>query len=234
MTGKPRVVGLLVAKEIQYLADVLDQPQRPFLAILGGAKVSDKIQVIRNLVRRCDTVLIGGAMAYTFALAEGGTVGNSLVEREKVPLAQELLANSEGRMILPTDTICARSKDQADSRQSVPTHRIPAGFVGLDIGPEAVHEYSARVLEARTIIWNGPLGMFEVPPFDMGTRAIAEAIVAATQKGATSVIGGGDSAAAAEQFGLAEKFSHVSTGGGASLAMLEGQPFVAVDLLDTR
>ena len=234
MADKPKVVGMLVAKEIQYLSDVMARPERPFVALLGGAKVSDKINVIRNLLRHCDFVLIGGAMAYTFSLAEGGDVGNSLVEADKTGLARELLAESQGKLILPTDTVCAQSPQSAAEPRTVKSGHIPSGYAGFDIGPATVEDFANRVRAARTIVWNGPMGMFEVPPFDAGTRAVAQAIVAATQQGATTVIGGGDSAAAMENFGFADQVSHISTGGGASLAMLEGEPFVAVELLDNN
>ena len=230
MAGKPRVVGLLVEKEIEYLSDAISTPERPFLAILGGAKVSDKIAVIENLIQCCDQVLIGGAMAYTFALAQGGQVGDSLVERDKVELAKHLLEKEGAKIQLPIDTICAVSP-HADA-EKVAAGQIPAGSEGFDIGPETSDRYATVIQQAKTIVWNGPMGMFEVPPFDRGTTAVAKAIVTATKIGAISIIGGGDSAAAIEQAGLADKVSHVSTGGGASLAMLEGKPFGAVDLLD--
>ena len=231
MAGKPRVVGLLVEKEIKYLSDAISAPQRPFLAILGGAKVSDKIAVIENLIGLCDRILIGGAMAYTFSLAQGGQVGDSLVEPDKVELAKDLLQKGGSKLQLPVDAHCAVTPQAADKRIVV-DGQIPAGYKGFDIGPATCDQYSAVIQQAKTIVWNGPMGMFEVPPFDRGTAAVAEAIVAATAAGAISIIGGGDSAAAIEQAGLADRVSHVSTGGGASLAMLEGKPFAAVDLLD--
>ncbi len=232
MAGKPRVVGLLVAKEIEFLADAIQSPQRPFLAILGGAKVSDKIQVIKNLLSICDRVLIGGAMAYTFSLARKGQVGNSLVEPEKVELARELISLGADKLVLPSDTRIAQDPSSSAPPQVVPTGQIPDGYAGFDIGPATEQAYAAEIEAAKTVVWNGPMGMFEVPPFDQGTRAVAEAITRATAQGATTIIGGGDSAAAVEQFGLSDQVSHVSTGGGASLAMLEGQAFAAVDLLD--
>ncbi len=232
MEGKPRVVGMLVAKEIQYLADTISSPTRPFLAILGGAKVSDKINVIKNLIGICDKILIGGAMAYTFSLAQGGSVGGSLVEPDKVDLAKELLAAGGDKLMLPVDTRIA-DKPSSDAEISVVENgKIPDGFEGFDIGPETAKLYAAEIASAKTVVWNGPMGMFEVKPFDEGTNEVAKAIAAATAGGATSIIGGGDSAAAVEQMGLAEKVSHVSTGGGASLAMLEGKDFAAVNLLD--
>jgi phosphoglycerate kinase len=229
MGSKPKVVGFLVAKEIQYLADAIAKPARPFVAILGGAKVSDKIPVIRNLLGLCDKVLIGGAMAYTFSLAQGGKVGNSLVEPEMVDLAKQLLAAGGEKLLLPVDAHCGDQFSGECHKQVVQAGRIPDGFQGLDIGPKTAELYAQIVRGAKTVVWNGPMGVFEMPPFDAGTKAVAQAI--ADGKG-TSIIGGGDSAAAIEQLGFAEKVSHVSTGGGASLAMLEGQKFEAVELLD--
>ncbi len=229
MEGKPRVVGFLVAKEIQYLHDTIADPQRPFVAILGGAKVSDKINVIRNLLGKCDRVLIGGAMAYTFYLAQGGQVGKSLVEPDKVGLAKELLEMGGERLVLPLDVHCGDDFRPDCEKKIVPAGQIPDGFEGLDIGPETAKHFAKIIAEAKTVVWNGPMGVFEMPPFDTGTRAVAEAIA---QSDCISIVGGGDSAAAIEQFGLADRVTHVSTGGGASLAMLEGKPFRAVELLD--
>jgi phosphoglycerate kinase len=229
MGSRPKVVGLLVAKEIQYLSDVSANPERPFLAILGGKKVSDKINVIKNLLRICDNVLIGGAMAYTFSLAQGGTVGDSLVEPDKVPLAKELLASGGDKLVLPVDTHCGDRFSSDCQKRITAAGEIPRGFQGLDIGPETAVQYAELVQSARTIVWNGPMGVFEMPPFDEGTKAVAQAIA---EGHGTSIIGGGDSAAAIEQLGFADQVTHVSTGGGASLAMLEGQRFAAVDVLD--
>lgn len=229
MGTKPKVVGFLVAKEIQYLTDAIAHPARPFIAILGGAKVSDKINVIRNLLGICDHVLIGGAMAYTFSLASGGRVGNSLVEADKLELARELLELGGPKLMLPVDTHCGDAFDANCRKEVVPAGQIPDGSQGLDIGPQTAQAYAGLARRARTIVWNGPLGVFEMPPFDAGTRAVATAIA---QSGATSIIGGGDSAAAIAQMGFADRVSHVSTGGGASLAMLEGQKFASVEILD--
>ncbi len=231
MAGKPRVVGHLVAKEIQYLADAISNPARPFVAILGGAKVSDKINVINNLMGICDAILIGGAMAYTFSLAQGGQVGDSLVEKDKVDLAKELLAKSNGKLHLPVDTHCGDDFGNIAgcNKKVVPAGQIPDGMEGLDIGPETAKKYAEIIKDAKTVVWNGPMGVFEKPPMDAGTRAVAEAVA---DSDAISIIGGGDSAAAVEQLGFADRVSHVSTGGGASLAMLEGKAFTAVDLLD--
>jgi phosphoglycerate kinase len=232
--GKPAVSGFLVEKEIQYLADAIAQPRRPFVAILGGKKVSDKIAVITNLLSICDHVLIGGAMAYTFSLAQGGKTGTSLVEHDKLELARELLAKGQGKLVLPVDTHCADDFSAAANKRIVPAGEIPDGFEGLDIGPETARKYAAIIRTAGTVVWNGPMGVFEMPPFDAGTKAVADAVAAATAQGAITIIGGGDSAAAVEQLGYADKVSHVSTGGGASLEMLEGKAFETVAVLDDK
>ena len=229
MGDRPKVVGLLVAKEIKYLSDTIRNPRRPFVAILGGVKVSDKISVIEKLLSICDHVLIGGAMAYTFSLAGGGRVGKSLVEPEKVDLARKLLARAGDVLVLPVDTHCGDDFRGDCRKQIVPAGEIPDDSEGLDIGPRTVELYVALLGEAKTVVWNGPMGVFEMPPFDEGTKAVAQAIA---DSDATSIIGGGDSAAAIAQLGFADRVTHVSTGGGASLAMLEGREFVAVELLD--
>jgi len=229
MAGKPKVVGFLVAKEIQYLSDTIAAPQRPFVAILGGAKVSDKINVISNLLGICDQVLIGGAMAYTFSLAQGGETGNSLVEKDKVELAKELIAKGGSKLVLPVDTHCGDAFKGSCNKQVVAAGKIPAGWEGFDIGPETSKMFSAIVENAKTIVWNGPMGVFEMPPFDQGTVAVAQAVA---KSDGVSIIGGGDSAAAIEQLGFADSVTHVSTGGGASLSMLEGEKFKAVEILD--
>lgn len=229
MTGKPRVVGFLVQKEIQYLSDAIANPERPFIAILGGAKVSDKINVIKNLLTICDKVLIGGAMAYTFSLAKGGKVGRSRVELDKVELAKELIQTGGSKLVLPVDTHCGDAFSGNCNKQVVNAGEIPETFEGFDIGPATAAQYAQELKNARTVVWNGPMGVFEMPPFDAGTRIVAEAIA---NSSATSIIGGGDSAAAIQQLGFADRVSHVSTGGGASLSMLEGDKFPAVELLD--
>lgn len=229
MGNKPKVVGFLVEKEIKYLSDAINNPQRPFVAILGGAKVSDKIKVISNLLDVCDKVLIGGAMAYTFSLAKGGKVGKSLVEPDKIDLAKELLAKAGDKIVLPLDTHCGDDFSGSCNKVIVDAGEIPDGFEGLDIGPKTAELYSNLVASAKTIVWNGPMGVFEMPPFDFGTKAVADAIAASP---GTSIIGGGDSAAAIAKFGMEDQVSHVSTGGGASLEMLEGKAFAAVDILD--
>ena len=233
MLGKPKVCGFLVEKEITFLSDAIANPVRPFVAIVGGAKVSDKINVIQNLLAVCDKVLIGGAMAYTFSLAMGGSVGRSRVEKDKVDLAKDLIASGGDRLLLPLDTHCGDDFKGTCNKKIVPAGQIPeeGGWEGFDIGPATIAKYTDVIKSAKTVVWNGPMGVFEMPPFDAGTKAIAEAIVAS---GATSIIGGGDSAAAIQEFGLADKVTHVSTGGGASLEMLEGKKFVAVELLDDK
>lgn len=232
--GKPAVSGFLVEKEIQYLSDAIAKPKRPFVAILGGKKVSDKIAVITNLLSICDHVLIGGAMAYTFSLAQGGKTGKSLVELDKVDLARELLAKGGSKLVLPVDTHCADDFSATANKQVVKAGAIPDGFEGLDIGPETARRYADIIRGAGTVVWNGPMGVFELPPFDAGTKAVADAVAEATAKGAITIIGGGDSAAAVEQLGYSDKVSHVSTGGGASLEMLEGKAFATVAVLDDK
>ncbi len=236
--GGAKVAGFLVQKEIQYLADAISHPKRPFVAILGGAKVSDKISAITNLLDKVDAILIGGAMAYTFMLAKGQAVGKSLVEPDRVPDAKAILdaaaAKSKADLLLPEDHVCA-AEFKANAPTQPATDAIPEGTMGLDIGPKTIALYTERLLAAKTVVWNGPMGAFEIPPFDSGTRGVAQAIAKATQQNAAvSIIGGGDSAAAIEQFGLADKVSHVSTGGGASLEMLEGKKFASVELLDNQ
>jgi len=233
--GKPRVIGLLMQREIAFLKEAIESPEHPFVAVLGGAKVSDKIGAIRNLLNRVDRILLGGAMAYTFLLAEKKSAGRSLVEEAHVKEARAVLdaANrARADLFLPLDHVCGKEL----SRQS-PTRicreQIEAGWMGLDIGPETINRYTGLLADARTIVWNGPMGCFETPPFDVGTREIAGAIAEATRtRGATSIIGGGDSAAAVEALGLADAVSHVSTGGGASLEMLKGADFPGLALLD--
>jgi phosphoglycerate kinase len=231
MGAKPKVVGFLVAKEVQYLSDTIANPQRPFVAILGGAKVSDKINVINNLLGICDYVLIGGAMAYTFSLARGGKIGGSRVELDKVELAKELIAKGGSKLMLPVDTHCGDAFSANCNKQVVKAGEIPDGWDGFDIGPETAKKYAELLKSAKTVVWNGPMGVFEMPPFDEGTKIVAKAIA---DSDATSIIGGGDSAAAIEQLGFADQVTHVSTGGGASLSMLEGQKFQAVELLDDK
>lgn len=223
--------GRLMEREVNALSKVLREADRPFVLILGGAKVSDKVNVIRNLMDRVDRILIGGAMAYTFLLAQGHEVGRSLVEKERVALAGELLAEAADRKIeilLPEDVVVAPSLDDMASPSTVPAGEIPAGLAGYDIGPVARERFAAALKDARTIVWNGPMGVFEKPPFDAGTVAVATAVAAS---GAYSVIGGGDSVAAVNRAGLAGRISHVSTGGGAALEFLEGKVLPGVEAL---
>ena len=232
LQGKPRTIGFLIQKELKFLGEAISSPKRPFVAILGGAKVSDKINVIEQLLTKADTLLIGGAMAYTFFLAQGKEVGKSLVERDKVDLAKQLLAKAGGKIKLPVDTVVASEMSDTAKTQIVQGN-IPADLEGFDIGPKTREQYKTEIAKARTIVWNGPMGVFEKKPFAEGTRAIAQAVADATAKnGAVSIIGGGDSAAAIEQMGLADKVSHVSTGGGASLEFLENGHFSTIDILD--
>ena len=232
MQGKPRVIGFLIQKELRFLGEAVTTPQRPFVAIMGGAKVSDKIAVIENLLAKADTLLIGGAMAYTFFLAQGKAVGKSLVEKDKVDLAAGLLEQAGGKIKLPADTVISdRMTDDAQTR--VVEGNIPDDMEGFDVGPKTRAAYAAEIAEARTVIWNGPMGVFELAPFAAGTRAVAQAVADATARNrAVTVIGGGDSAAAVEQMGLSDKVSHVSTGGGASLEYLENGHFSTIDILD--
>ncbi len=231
MGGKPKVVGTLVEKEIKYLNDVISSPERPFVAILGGAKVSDKIKVIENLIGVCDHILIGGAMAYTFALAQGGKVGDSLVEPDKIELAKELITQAGAKLVLPVDTHCGDDFNPQCNKQVVAAGEIADGFEGLDIGPDSAKQFADIIKSAKTVVWNGPMGVFEMPPFDEGTKVVAQAIA---DSEAISIIGGGDSAAAVSQLGFEDSVTHVSTGGGASLAMLEGKTFTAVEILDDK
>ncbi len=234
MQGKPRVAGLLLQKELKYLSETMQSPKHPFVAVLGGAKVSDKLGAIRNLMNRVDTILIGGAMAYTFLKALGKETGSSLVDAAMLSDAASILdaaAASKTDLVLPQDHVCGKQISHMTPVQ-VNEENIPAGWMGLDIGPKTTAQYSQILGNAKTIVWNGPMGVFETEPFEVGTRQVADAIVRATKSGAVSIVGGGDSAAAVEAFGLADKFSHVSTGGGASLEMLEGKKFETVALLD--
>ena len=231
MAGKPRVVGFLIQKELKFLGEAVTHPNRPFVAILGGAKVSDKIAVIEQLLGKADTLLIGGAMAYTFFLAMNKKVGNSLVEKDKVALATELIQKGGSKILLPVDTVIAQ-KMTDDAPTQISEGGVPDAWEGFDIGPATIKLFSQTIAAAKTIIWNGPMGVFEKKPFQAGTRAIAQAVADATGHGATTIIGGGDSAAAIEMFGLADKVSHVSTGGGASLEFLEKGHFSTLDILD--
>ena len=212
----PSAAGELMRHEVAVLSRLLDAPRRPFVAVLGGAKVSDKLGVIRALLERCDTILVGGAMTFTFVAAEGGSIGDSLVEPDLVQECKALLAT--GRVRLPTDVVIARDIAADAATKIVPVDAIPAGWKGLDIGPEAAGQFADEVESAATVLWNGPMGVFEVEPFAAGTKTVAEAVAATS---AYTVVGGGDSAAAIRDFGLASEVDHVSTGGGASLELIE-------------
>jgi phosphoglycerate kinase len=228
--------GLLMQKELEFLGKAVSNPDKPFVAIIGGAKVSDKIEVIRNLVTKVDALLIGGAMAYTFLKAQGKQVGKSLVEDDKIELAKELLAEAQRRgvrLLLPADHVVADKIDSAAATSVVMADQgIPADKMGLDIGPETVAAFANEIAKAKTIVWNGPMGVFEMPPFAKGTIKIAQA-VAANGK-ATSIVGGGDSVAAVQQSGVAGKITHISTGGGASLEFLEGKNLPGVEALTNK
>jgi phosphoglycerate kinase len=229
---RPAVAGLLMEKELEYLGGALSNPKRPFVAILGGAKISGKIDVIEQLLPKVDGLLIGGAMACTFYKAMGLETGKSLVEEERVPMAKDLLARAGMKLTLPHDAMVAPSLDQANAAKVIPRNAIARDQAMFDIGPQTIASYSRAIASARTVIWNGPMGVFETPPFDRGTRAIADAMANATAKGTTTIVGGGDSAAAVAEAGLDEKMSHVSTGGGASLEFLEGKKLPGVEVLE--
>jgi phosphoglycerate kinase len=229
---RPAVAGLLMEKELEYLGGALANPKKPFIAILGGAKISGKIDVIEQLLPKVDGLLIGGAMACTFYKAMGLEIGKSLVEEDRVSMAKDLLDRGGMRLTLPHDAMVAPSLDQASAAKVVPRNAIPKDQAMFDIGPQTIASYSRAIASAKTVIWNGPMGVFETPPFDKGTRAIADALAAATSKGATTIVGGGDSAAAVTEAGLEDKMSHVSTGGGASLEFLEGKKLPGVEVLD--
>ncbi|HXW18467.1 MAG TPA: phosphoglycerate kinase, partial [Candidatus Acidoferrales bacterium] len=228
---KQAATGLLMEKELAYLGKAVTNPEKPFVAILGGAKVSDKIEVVQNLMRVADGMLIGGAMAYTFLKSRGLPVGNSLVEDDKLDLARELLTQARAwnfRLRLPVDHVVATSPSATETHTTDITD-TPADCMGLDIGPKTIEEFRQELANARTVVWNGPLGMFERPLFAAGTLAIARAVAEATGKGATTIVGGGDSIAAVEEAGVADKISHISTGGGASLEFLAGRKLPGVE-----
>ena len=227
---KPAVAGFLMEKELQFLGQLLGNPKHPFIAVLGGAKISGKIDVIRSLLPRVDALLIGGAMACTFFRAMGLEVGDSLVEPDRIDLAKDLLATSGKKLILPRGGVIAPSLERASEHRSVAADAIPKGWAVFDIDETTQHDFGARLLRAKTIFWNGPMGVFETPPFDAGTRAIANALVDAGKKGAVTVVGGGDSVAAVA--GMEDKLTHVSTGGGASLEFLEGKELPGVAALE--
>jgi 3-phosphoglycerate kinase len=226
-----RAAGFLMQKEIEYLGKALASPEHPYVAILGGAKVSDKITVIRNFLTRADALLIGGGMAYTFLKAQGVEIGNSKLDAENLPLATSLLQEAKRKgvqILLPVDNISAQEFKE-DAKTELQKPGVKPGWIGLDIGPETIRIFCDKLKTAKMVVWNGPLGVFEMKPFQQGTRAVAEALA---KSKATTIVGGGDTAAALEQFGLARKMSHVSTGGGASLEFLEGKSLPGIEVLD--
>ncbi|EOI03112.1 phosphoglycerate kinase [Enterococcus moraviensis ATCC BAA-383] len=220
-TGIPTVAGFLMEKEIKFVGEAVTAPKRPFVAILGGAKVSDKIGVIENLISKADKILIGGGMTYTFYKAKGIEIGNSLVEEDKVALAKELIEKAGDKLVLPIDSVCANEFSNDVETVITDGEAVPEGYMGLDIGPKSIELFSKELAGAKTVVWNGPMGVFEMSNFAKGTIGVCEAI--ANLEDATTIIGGGDSAAAAIQLGFADKFTHISTGGGASLELLEGK-----------
>jgi len=229
---RPAVAGLLMQTELDYLGGALSNPARPFVAILGGAKISGKIDVIEQLLPKVDGLLIGGAMACTFYRAMGLETGKSLVEEDRVSMAKDLLDRGGMRLTLPHDAMVAPSLDQAGHARAVSRNAIPKDQAMFDIGPQSAASFARAIASAKTVVWNGPMGVFETPPFDAGTRAIADAMARATAKGTVTIVGGGDSAAAVSEAGLEKKMSHVSTGGGASLEFLEGKKLPGVEILD--
>ena len=234
---KQAAAGLLMEKEIAYIGKAVSNPTRPFVAILGGAKVSDKIEVVENLMKIADAMLIGGGMAYTFLKAQGLGVGKSLVEEEKLELAERILADAKAKnfkFLLPVDHVIAPEFKADAPSKVVDVRATPADQMGLDIGPKTVEAYKADIAKARTIVWNGPMGVFEMPAFAQGTLEIAKAVAAATTAGAISIVGGGDSVAAVHQSGVAKQISHISTGGGASLEYLGGRKLPGVEALTNK
>ena len=231
---KPAVAGLLLEKELDYLGKALSSPQRPFVAILGGAKISGKIDVIEQMLPKVDAMLVGGAMACTFFRAMGLETGKSLVEEDRVDMAKDILDRAGTKLILPHDAIVAPAMDQPERAHPVARAAIPAGEGIFDIGPKTAESYARAIGSAKTVIWNGPMGVAETPAFAGGTQAIAKAMANATAKGAITIVGGGDSAAAVAEAGLSDRMSHVSTGGGASLEFLEGKPLPGVEALEDR
>jgi phosphoglycerate kinase len=231
------VSGLLVEKELKYLGDALDAPERPFVGILGGSKVSSKISVISSLLQKVDVLLLGGGMTYTFVKSQGGTIGNSLFEEDTLEQARQALEQAKSlgkKLLLPVDCVACQSSDRPDGSaptQVFPSNAIPDGWMGVDIGPETVKLFVEEIQKAKTVVWNGPVGVFEIEQFANGTRTVAEAMAA---NDGTTVIGGGDSAAAAAKFGLADQMTHISTGGGASLEFLEGKPLPGIEALEEK
>jgi phosphoglycerate kinase len=229
---KPAVSGFLMQRELRYLGEALHQPKRPFVAVLGGAKISGKIDLIEALLPKVDAILLGGAMACTFFRAMGLETGSSLVEEDRLELARQLMAEAGQKLVLPSGAVIARKLESGAETRAVARDAVPAGWAVYDIDPATERDFAARIGTAGTVVWNGPMGVFETPPFDRGTLAVARAMADATGRGAVTVIGGGDSAAAVAQAGLADRITHVSTGGGASLEFLEGKELPGVAALD--
>ncbi len=230
----PGVAGFLMKKEIEYLSRALTSPERPFTAILGGAKIKDKIPVIESLLGKVDKLLIGGGMAYTFYKSNGLEIGKSLLDESSMEFCRQVLHEGHGKIELPNDCVVAREFSNDAERMTVKVAEIPADYQGLDIGPGTIERFSEVILTSRTVVWNGPMGVFEFPNFASGTRAIAQAMAEATARGATTIVGGGDSAAAVEDLGFADKISHISTGGGASLEFLEGKELPGLAALQNK
>lgn len=228
----PAVSGFLIEKEVKFLGDALDNPERPFVAIMGGAKVGDKIKVIENLMEKVDSLILGGGMTYTFYKAMGYEIGTSILDVDSIELAKELLEKAEAKGValeLPVDVVVADKFDNDANQKICPVTEIPADMMGMDIGPASIERFDKILSEAKTVVWNGPMGVFEMDNFAVGTKAIAEKLA---ESEAVTIIGGGDSAAAVEQFGLADKMSHISTGGGASLEFLEGKVLPGIDVIE--
>jgi len=231
-TYLPNALGFLVEKEVTMLGKAVDEPERPFVAIIGGAKVSDKIAVVDNLLKKADKVIVGGGMAYTFMKAMGGEIGTSLLEEDRIEMAKEYLAKAGDKLVLPVDNVCADAFAADANTMVCESGKIPADWMGLDIGPKSVELFKETLAGAKTVVWNGPMGVFEMEPFAKGTLAVCTAI--SELPGATTVIGGGDSAAAAIQLGFKEKFSHISTGGGASLEYMEGKTLPGIAVISEK
>lgn len=230
----PSVSGFLIEREVKFLGDALDSPQRPFVAIMGGAKVADKIPVIENLLKKVDALIIGGGMSYTFFKAMGYEIGTSILDEESIGLAKDLMAQAEKagvKLLLPVDTVCAKEFKNDSEKAVFDRDQMPSDMMGMDIGPKTITLYKETIAQAKTIVWNGPAGVFEMPSFAEGTKAIAKALA---ESGATTIIGGGDSAAAVEQFGYADQMTHISTGGGASLEFLEGKELPGIACLEEK
>lgn len=226
--------GFLLEKEIKYFSNVRESPKRPYIGVIGGAKISDKIEVLSHILEKVDSLLIGGGMMFTFLKAQGMEIGDSILEDDKVELAQNIISSSAGKLKLPVDCIIADSFSETARTNVVPVEKIPPGWRGMDIGPETLRIYYKAIIQAQTILWNGPMGVFEMKPFAEGTNSLAQYIVDATSDGAVSIIGGGDLAAAVVSAGLDDKFTHISTGGGASLEMLAGKELPGVAALTEK